>query len=98
MLTQHILGSAVCWQCVSGIEPAFSKHLFCADAGQAGKMGATIPTHMEVPGLQEISMERLLCGGCGVEGLRARTCPADGGSEGSACGRVSSSLDSSMLS
>ena len=41
------------------------------------EMGATIPTHMEAPGMQEISMERPLCGGCGMEGLRARTCPGD---------------------
>ena len=46
------------------------------------EMGATIPTHMEAPGMQEISMERPLCGGCGMERLRARTC----GSKGRACG------------
>lgn len=51
------------------------------------EMGATIPTHMEAPGMQEISMERPLCGGCGMEGLRARTCPGDCGSKGRACGR-----------
>lgn len=73
-----------------------------------GEMGATIPTHMEAPGLQEISMERPLCGGCGVEGLRARTCLGDCGSKGRACGEAGGggcrqgghpgSLDLSMLS